>query len=247
MSEAPDMAVLVTCHCGRSFHAPDSDAGGITHCPDCGRDLTVPAAPEAAPQSLCVNNLKQIGLAMYNFHVEEGHFPPAAITDSNGKPLLSWRVAILPYIEQDSLYRKFKLDEPWDSPHHRSLLAEMPPVFACPSDQEPKSFKTRYQAITGPGTIFEGNEGMPVSAILDGVSNTLMIIEANDPVEWTKPDDQPFGPNLPLPVLGSGHPGGANALFADGTVRFLKTTIHPVVLGCLITRAGGEIVAVDSF
>ena len=90
----------------------------------------VQAAREAARRAQCTNNLKQIGLAMHNYASANGAFPPAAIYDANGKPLLSWRVLILPYLEQDSLYKQFHLAEPWDSPHNkRTLLAQVPPLF----------------------------------------------------------------------------------------------------------------------
>ena len=93
----------------------------------------VQSAREAARRAQCVNNLKQIGLAMHNYASANGGFPPAAIVDPRGKPLLSWRVAILPYLDANPLYAKFKLDEPWDSPHNKELLKYMPAVYGCPS------------------------------------------------------------------------------------------------------------------
>src|SRR5438477_2970944 len=93
----------------------------------------VQSAREAARRAQCVHNLKQIGLAMHNYRSANDAFPMPAITDKNGKPLLSWRVAILPFIEQGELYNKFHTDEPWDSPHNKALLKEMPPTYLCPS------------------------------------------------------------------------------------------------------------------
>src|SRR4249919_3311122 len=93
----------------------------------------VQAAREAARRAQCVNNLKQIGLAMHNYHDVKNGLPPSAIVDKQGKPLLSWRVAILPYIEQQPLYDKFKLDEPWDSPNNKDLIQYMPSIYMCPS------------------------------------------------------------------------------------------------------------------
>ena len=98
----------------------------------------VQAAREAARRSQCVNNLKQIGLAMHNYHAQQNKFPGAAITNKQGKPLLSWRVAILPLLDQQGLYEKFKLDEPWDSPHNRALLTSI--LFRLPSS-EPIAFR----------------------------------------------------------------------------------------------------------
>jgi prepilin-type processing-associated H-X9-DG protein len=213
----------------------------------------VQAAREAARRSQCVNNLKQIGLAMHNYHNAFGALPGAAIVDKQGKPLLSWRVAILPFIEQQALYNKFKLDEPWDSPHNKELIQYMPTVYACPSrgpDGEPGM--TPYQAFSGPGALFGPGKPNRFAEVLDGLSNTLMVVEANRAVTWTKPDDLPFdeAPNFrPAPLFGAGskHTGGFNALMGDGSVRFIKTSVSMQVLRALITKAGGEVVAADAF
>ena len=104
-----------------------------------------------------VGNLKRIGLAMHNYESAEGHFPPAAITGKDGKPLLSWRVAILPYLEdydgqsRSDLHKTFQLDEPWDSPHNKALLARMPAVFASPGDGNRSPSSTAYRGFVGPG------------------------------------------------------------------------------------------------
>jgi prepilin-type processing-associated H-X9-DG protein len=205
----------------------------------------VQAAREAARRAQCVNNLKQIGLACFNFVSREGNFPAAAITDPQGKPLLSWRVAILPYIEQDSLYKQFKLDEPWDSPNNLPLLSQMPKVYLCPSDAPSGEFTTRYQGIVGPGALFDGTQGIPISDITDGTSNTLLVVESDQPVPWSKPDDVDLA--TITASLGSRHPGGLNVLFADGSVRFLKTSISPVTLQALGTRKGGEVVGAGGY
>ena len=99
----------------------------------------------------CVNNLKQIALAMHNFHAGNNAFPRPAILDEKGKPLLSWRVAILPYIDQQALYDKFKLDEPWDSPHNKALLKEMPAIYRCPIRTKAEPFTTTYRVMVGKG------------------------------------------------------------------------------------------------
>ena len=199
---------------------------------------------EAARRAECVNNLKQIALGMYNFVSDKGALPPAAISSADGKPLLSWRVALLPYLGQDSLYKQFKLDEPWDSPSNLALLAQMPNVYHCPSDL-PSATNTRYQAVVGPGTIFDGAEGIGLDKILDGTSNTLMVVEAANPVEWTQPDD--LDAATIVGGMGSRHPGGANAAFADGSVWFIKRTVNPATLKALTTAAGGEVVSADSY
>jgi prepilin-type processing-associated H-X9-DG protein len=201
----------------------------------------VQAAREAARRAQCVNNLKQIGLAMHNFASSEGHFPAPAITDPQGKPLLSWRVAILPYIEQESLYRQFKLDEPWDSPNNLPLLSQMPSVYLCPTDGPNADFKTRYQGISGQGAMFDPTKATTIGNITDGTSNTLLVAESAQPVPWTKPEDIDLAGITTS--LGSLHPGGMNVIFADGSVRFIKTSINPATLQALGTKAGGEVVS----
>ena len=110
-----------------------------------------------------MNNLKQIGLAFHNYHCANNAFPRAAITDKRGKPLLSWRVAILPYIGQQALYNKFNLDEPWDSPHNRELLKEMPSTYVCPSRSNAEPFITTYQVFSGKSAMFENGQDIRLS------------------------------------------------------------------------------------
>jgi prepilin-type processing-associated H-X9-DG protein len=213
----------------------------------------VQSAREAARRSQCVNNLKQMGLAMHNYENVNGNFPAAAIVDKQGKPLLSWRVAILPYLEQKALYDKFKLDEPWDSPNNKELLKYMPSVYTCPSGTIAReSGMTAYRVFSGPGALLEPTAPTRIAAVTDGLSNTVMVVESSQAVPWTKPDELPFGnaPDLqanPMFGAGSRHPGGLNALFADGSVRFLKSSINLQTLRALITKAGGEVVTADSY
>jgi prepilin-type processing-associated H-X9-DG protein len=206
--------------------------------------LLLPAV-QAARRAQCVNNLKQIALALQNYESSYGRFPGAAIVDKDGKPLLSWRVAILPYIEQSDLYDQFKLDEPWDSPSNKPLIARMPRTFQCPSESDANGSTTHYQAITGAGTLCPGPEGLAVKDITDGTSNTIQVIEALTPVDWTKPDDvdaAAIGTEL-----GSKHPFGANVLLADGAVRFVRKTINPLVLKAMTTASGGEVISADAY
>lgn len=220
----------------------------------------VQAAREAARRTQCTNNLKQIGLAMHNFESSFGAFPAQAITDPSGKPLLSWRVAILPFLEQQLLYEQFHLDEPWDSPHNLSLLPKIPMTYVCPSNGDPSETTgglTHYQVIAGPGAAFDPSVqrfmspgttlGINLSMITDGTSNTIMVAEGTPAVEWTRPDDLAYQPNGPAPALGSKHPGGENVLIMDGSVRYLKQAIAQMVLRSLITRSGGEVITADSY
>jgi prepilin-type processing-associated H-X9-DG protein len=214
--------------------------------------LLLPAtqsAREAARRSQCVNNLKQIALAMHNYHAANNAFPKQAFTDKDGKPLLSWRVALLPYLDQQDLYNKFHLDEPWDSEHNKALIKEMPPLFACPTRANLAPGATVYCGFVGNGALWDKDQGTSLQQITDGTSNTIAVVEAKDGVIWTKPEDLSFDPEKGKFPFGAGsdHPGGFNAAFADGAVHFIKMSINADVLKALITRAGGEVVGADSF
>jgi prepilin-type processing-associated H-X9-DG protein len=216
----------------------------------------IQASRAATLRTQSVTNLKRIGLAMHNYLATNNTFPPQFITGKQGKPLLSWRVALLPFLEEQELYNQFKLDEPWDSPHNKPLAARMPNVFAIPGARAEPG-KTFYRGFSGAGAFFDPKVkgGVDLATVTDGTSNTIGIIEARTAVPWTKPDEEiPFNPavnardmaDLPK-ALGNHFPGGFNVLFLDGSVRFIKTTINPNILRALITRNGGEVISVDSF
>jgi prepilin-type processing-associated H-X9-DG protein len=220
--------------------------------------MLVPAARSAqiaARRAQSVNNLKQIGLAMHNFLSSNGQFP-ADIRSKDGKPLLSWRVQILPFIDQAALFNEVRLDEPWDSPHNKALLERMPATFAVPGRPgEPGS--TFYRGFKGTNTIFDPlvPKGVTIQSITDGTSNTIAVVEAKQAVPWTKPDSDlrfDHDPKLErtkalLSELGGHFTGGFNALFCDGSVRFIRVTVSLQVLQSLITRNGGEVISSDSF
>lgn len=205
---------------------------------------------EAARRAFSVNNLKQIALAFHGYHDVHNGFPTHAIYSKDGQtPLLSWRVAILPFIDQAALYNEFKLDEPWDSANNKKLISRIPTVYASVNaddkDAKQKGL-TYYQVFTGPDTIFDGPKKMKFQGITDGTSNTLLALEAKDPVIWTKPDDL----TLPkakdqLPPIGGLFPAGTNAALCDGSVRFLPRTIRPELLRAIVTPTGNERVNFD--
>jgi hypothetical protein len=199
-----------------------------------------PAEDHPVARAMTVHNLKFIGWAMHNFTAKNGgRLPPAAI-GKEGKALLSWRVAILPFLEELSLYQKFHLDEPWNGPHNQALLKEMPQVYApvVPKGQAP--YATYYQGIVGPGSLFEGQEGTKIAEVIDAARPTLMVLEAGDPVPWTKPEDVRYDGAGRLPKLGGQFEDGFYVAFADGSTRFLGREIAPEQLRALITQRRGQ-------
>ena len=202
---------------------------------------------EAADRATSANNLKQIGLAMHNYEATYQTFPPAAVVDKAGKPLLSWRVLILPFVEQNTLYQQFKLDEPWDSPNNKKLLDKMPPVYRVPGDTRAKPNETRYRALVGNGAAFDSLKGPKFADFTDGLSNTILVATAADPVPWTKPDELAFDPDQDMTkLLGFVDGRVSNTLFADGHVSALSKSISRKTLNAMITRAGGEVVGDDN-
>ncbi len=196
----------------------------------------------AAVRAKSFNNLRQIAIAMHNYHDTNNRFPPAVIYSAEGKPLYSWRVLLLPYLEQDALFKEFKKDEAWDSPHNKKLLARMPPVYAPVRGKMKEPYATYYQVFVGQNAVFEGRDGRSLAEITDGTSNTLLVIEAGPPVPWSKPEDIAFVPDQPIPQLETQFPGGFNVAFCDGSARFLKRTIDPKVLRLLIMRNDGQVI-----
>jgi len=201
----------------------------------------VQSAREAARRMQSVNNLKQIALAMHNYHATYKNFPPPANFSADGKPLLSWRVHILPFIGQQQLYKQFHLDEPWNSPNNKPLINQMPPIYRNPSSPAPAD-RAAYLVPTGTGSIFANPKGTSIRQITDGTSNTIMVVEV-DPdssVIWTKPRDLAYRPQRPLQGLGKAHPGGFNVAFADGSVHFISNSIDPRVFLQMLNMADGQ-------
>jgi hypothetical protein len=197
----------------------------------------------AAGRAQSMNNVKQIALAMHNYHDVFKAFPAHA-NYANKKPLLSWRVHILPFIEQDGLYRQFKLDEPWDSPHNKALIKQMPETYRSPLAKNLPAGKTTYLTPVGPNMIFGSPEGMSMLKITDGTSNTILTVEADEAkaVFWTQPEDLKVDQQNPLAGLTSQERKGFIVGFADGSVRFVSNSIDPQVLWRLFTADGGEVV-----
>jgi Protein of unknown function (DUF1559) len=199
-----------------------------------------------------VTSLKQIALGLLAYQGKHDHLPPAAICDADGKPLLSWRVAILPLIGEEALYRQFNLDEPWDSPWNSGLLKRMPAVYRTPATPFTASsppYTTFFQVVVGPGTAFEPGKKLKIPRDFpDGASDTILIMEGATPVPWTKPDDLLFDPKAPLPSFGGIFTGQDEIMFAafcDGGVRSLNKRISEETLRRAIIRNDGQPLNLD--
>ena len=203
-------------------------------------------APRARSVLQATNDLKQIGLAFHMYHDANGTLPTPDGRGKGDKPLLSWRVHLLPYLEQEALYKEFKLDESWDSEHNKKLIVKIPAVFRGPDAKLAKEGKTNYLAAVGPGLFFKSpGKAARMADILDGTSNTILAVEAADDraVVWTKPDDLSVDPKDPKKGLVRPGQDGFLALMGDGSVKYLKADIPAATLNALFTRAGGEAVA----
>jgi prepilin-type processing-associated H-X9-DG protein len=215
--------------------------------------LTVPVFVGNARQmrvEQCARQLTRLGQALDRYQDAHGHFPAPAIVGPGGAPLLSWRVAILPSLGYESLYTRFRLDEPWDSPHNLALLSEMPAEFVCPSGPGRRRGQTGYLVVVGPATDFgsvntpfEPTRGADIREITDGTSNTVLVFETSATVPWTRPDDLNWAPGGPPPRVESPHAGGAHVLFADGRPRFLKPNMNINTLVALLTMNGNEVLS----
>lgn len=203
----------------------------------------------AARRSQCVNNMKQIALALWNYEQVYKALPPAYTVDAKGRPLHSWRTLILPYLEQTSLYNSIDLSKPWNDPANAKALETPVLTYRCPSTDGPDN-KTAYLAIVGPNDCFLPNESRRLADITDDQSSTLTIIEAGeeDAVPWMAPKDADeslmmrLGPNTHLH-----HPGGTNVGLVDGSVRFMKATIPAEVRRAIMSISGGEHVSNGEF
>lgn len=193
--------------------------------------------------SASMQQLKRVAIAMHNYLDTHGALPATANFDKSGKPLLSWRVLILPFLGQEALYKQFHLDEPWNSEHNKQLIDKMPAVYRFPSDPAGRGL-TRYVSPVGKGYFMSGEaKGRKITDITDGTSNTMMILEV--PVQeatiWTKPDDWTYDAGSKT-VPGEGKLRGFTAAFADGSAHYFSTRMKPEVFHALLTIAGGEVV-----
>jgi prepilin-type processing-associated H-X9-DG protein len=211
----------------------------------------VQSAREAARRAQCSGHLKQIALAFHNYHDVYGTLPPAYIPDENGQPKHSWRVLILPFMEQSGIYERYNFDEPWNSPNNLAVTNQAVPGYSCPSTPGDTlgSTETNYMVITGPSTVFDGDKACKFRDILDGTSNTLLVVEVSGTgVNWAEPKDLDASTiTYPLGSSGGGspasrHPGGLMVAMCDGSVRFIRNDVAPQTFQALTTKAGQETV-----
>lgn len=196
--------------------------------------LTLPAvdaARDAARRAQSQNNMKQIAIALHNYHDTHGTFPPAYIADEEGRPMHSWRVLLLPHILEPELYRRYDFDKPWDHPDNMAVARQMPQVYASPfpSHDFSNDNRTPYLAISAPDTVLGEDQGASFPQIIDGTSNTIMAIDHHTgQVDWTEPTDiSPAEIFASYPQMMEHPQGGVNLMISDGSVRFFPSDTPP--------------------
>jgi hypothetical protein len=202
--------------------------------------------PASVPPS--TRNLSQLVHAVLNYEQAHGHLPPAYTVDASGEPLQSWRTLILPYIEQNPLYDRIRLDEPWDSSHNRAINDAHIELFHCPGDNDAKDDETSYVAVTGSKTAWGVGKGLGTNQIKDGVDQTILLVEMkHSGIKWAEPRDLDMD-NLPPGInkqtlLNSLaiYPGGIFVAFAGGGVMRVLSTTKPEDFEALTTRDGKEV------
>lgn len=203
------------------------------------------ATGRVSAQAKQADNFKQIGLAAHNFEDASGSFPPTAPLSPDGKPptdpasRLGVRYVMLPYMEQDALFRSLDPAEAWDSPKNRPGSSTPVQQYADPADGPPTN-QTRVRGFTGGGAFFDPDPRRTRLSIADGTSNTILFVEAAQTVPWAQNNELPFTPAGPLPPLSQ---PGRNVFFAcmvDGRVQVVRKDVNPVALRAAITYKGGE-------
>jgi hypothetical protein len=194
------------------------------------------------------NDLKYLALSFHEYQDEHGSLPPPFTRSPDGTPLLSWRVLLLPYLEQKDLYSRFHFDEPWDSAHNQLLIAEAPRIYCPYVLVVPAPGMTYYRVFAGPGASFEGDKGMNLMHDFPDREHTILAVEARDAIPWTKPEIMNFDPNTPLPTLGAPRvptfplqlrpylPDVFTATMVDGSVSSFPVEMPVAELRALILR-----------
>lgn len=202
----------------------------------------VQAAREAARRMESTNNLRQIGIALHNYHDTHNCLPPAVVTDANGQPLYSGRVLLLPFMEQQALYDQFNKNEAWDSPANLPLSRSAQKLFTDPSAAGGgASGQTDYLFVTGPGTAMDTAAGkLRIADIHDGMSNTAFLVEVKGSgISWAEPRDLEIAGPMSLPP--GNHPRGNLVLMFDASTTLLPSDTPPQTIHALATRSGAEV------
>ncbi|OWK36333.1 DUF1559 domain-containing protein [Fimbriiglobus ruber] len=209
---------------------------------------------DAAARAKSSNNLKQIALGVHSYHDANNHLPTPYVQPPGDRPApadptkrLSWRVSVLPYIEEGSLYNAMKLGEAWDGPTNGPLTQRTVMAFSDPGrlPTQPNN-QTPYRAFVGGGALFdEDKPAKKIFEIPDGTSNTILMVEAAQTVPWAQYNELPFDPNGPLPPFGAPQRDTFLVGMADGSVRTVKKSVSPQVLKGAITANGGERLPLD--
>ena len=194
----------------------------------------------SADHAQSFNHIKQIGLTMHGYHDANGRFP-TDIVDADGKPILSWRVHLLPYIEQNQLYQQIDRTKAWDDPANKKLWDKMPKVYAFPGRAAKPGMTYFQMPFSKKGLAFKRpGEGRNLTSVTDGLSNTIMVVEARDAVNWMKPDDVAIDDNI-MPKFGDAKERIFIVGMGDGSVRSLSQSIKMKTLKALLTPTGGEV------
>jgi hypothetical protein len=198
-------------------------------------------------QTVCANNLRNLGQAVQQFVTTRDYFPSAATMDRDGTPLHSWRTIILPNLDRQDFFDKCDLKQPWNSPKNKFLMGIDFEMMHCPSDTAREKGETGYVAIIGPGTIWERGKKISLTDIKDGPANTILFVEmAHSGILWAEPRDIDLE-NLPPGITTanlltslSNHPGGFLVVCADASVHFVPNTVPWSTFMALLTINGKE-------
>ena len=213
--------------------------------------LLLPAVRSARPaarRNACANNMKQIAVALQAYAEIYHVLPPAYTTDEDGKPLHSWRTLILPYLEEQPLYKSIDLAKPWNDPANAEACKTSVDAYRCPSATDGENYTT-YLAIVTPDSCFRPTEPRDLSDITDGTRNTLMLIEVDSghSVPWMSPVDADENVVLGIgPKSSLDHAVGVHAAFVDGSVRFLFDNMAASQRRALISITGDDNAAVEN-
>lgn len=220
-------------------------------------------AREATPRAVCVNNLKQIATAIHTYHARYESFPPPYITDEKGQRTHSWRVLLLPFLDQAPLYKQYRFDEPWNGPNNIKLLKNMPSVYACPTavHAQRKRFCTSYVAVVAPNTIWPSASKRRIGDVTDGAARTIMVVESNQPdIPWLEPEDLELEEALAILSSRSENSGGHRSIdffyewcmgrcvvCADGSTRFVPLGVDRSVWSAMLGIDEGQTWSDDDF